>query len=441
MKKFNKNKYLRKLELKRLFRKYERYFYIGIPCFLVCILGIYFAYSKFSASKDEEVVRTTVEDFISGDVVIGAYIDGEYSKTIPGKDDGYTVEKIECDNDAVGKWDTAEWGLLTKNLTTRSKCNVYFKEYSPVDNVIAQLDTSGKCPTVNDDGAVNVTGVEATDGYLCKAKDAYGDSYYYRGNVTNNYVKFANFYWRIVRINGDGSVRIIYDGTTAHKNGESSTDRQIGTSAFNDGYSSEDKVGYMYGTSYANMNDSLIKKYIDDWYKVNIFNTLYEQYLADNIFCSDRLVIQENQGRAGSSSDIRYRWWYGPWDGAGYGNASMKLVCPQQNDAFTVNDTTYGNGSLKYPIGILSSDETVLSGGWNVNNVNYYLYSGQNWWVSSTEEAGEAYVYNYAVNSNGNADYVNIVNSTYGVRPVINLKMKALRLGTGTMDDPYRMTE
>ena len=109
------------------------------------------------------------------------------------------------------------------------------------------MDTTGKCPTVNEDGSVNVTAVEATNGYLCKAPDAYGDSYYYRGNVTNNYVLFADKYWRIVRINGDGTVRVIYDGTSAHANGESSSDRQIGTSAFNSSYKDNAYVGYMYG--------------------------------------------------------------------------------------------------------------------------------------------------------------------------------------------------
>ena len=102
-----------------------------------------------------------------------------------------------------------------------------------MDKIIASVDTTGKCPTINSDGTVNVTKEEATDGYVCSASDAYGTSYYYRGNVTNNYVKFADKYWRIVRINGDGTVRVIYDGTSAHTNGESSADRQIGTSAFN----------------------------------------------------------------------------------------------------------------------------------------------------------------------------------------------------------------
>ena len=73
-----------------------------------------------------------------------------------------------------------------------------------VNKIVAQLDTTGKCPTVNVDGTVNVTSAESENSLLCSAPDNYGTSYYYRGNVQNNYVKFANFYWRIVRINGDG---------------------------------------------------------------------------------------------------------------------------------------------------------------------------------------------------------------------------------------------
>ena len=174
------------------------------------------------------------------------------------------------------------------------------------DKIIASVDTTGKCPTINSDGTVDVSEIETTDGYLCTAPDAYGTSYYYRGNVTNNYVKFGEWkvqkyfgyyndtsssymvydslkecqeaseynvncrigidvgmpmYWRILRINGDGTIRVIYDGTSAHANGEESEDRQIGMSAFNVFWKRDNVqestnssvsfdnagVGYMYG--------------------------------------------------------------------------------------------------------------------------------------------------------------------------------------------------
>ena len=452
MKRFDKNKYLRKIKIKRWLSNYSRYLYLGLSCILVCTLGVYLAYSKFFVSKEEAVIKTTVGNFIQGDVVIGAYIDNEYSSTIPGKDDGYAVEKIVCDNGATGEWDEDKWGLLTTNLTKRTKCNVYFKKaVSKVSDIIATVDTSGKCPTVNADGSVNVTGIEATNGYLCKAHDAYGDSYYYRGNVTNNYVKFADKYWRIVRINGDGTVRVIYDGTVAHANGESSSDRQIGTSAFNSSYNDNVYVGYMYGATgastyaaaHANTNDSTIKAYIDNWYKTNILGTANEQYLADNVFCNDRSISSNKPTSSYNNLGYRtnataYRWYYGPWSSGGY-NSSMKLTCPQKNDAFTVSDTTNGNAALTYPVGLLSTDEIALAGGWNASNSGYYLYSGQVWWASSPFGFGGNNAGVCRVASNGNAYDVDYVGGAYGVRPVLNLKPEALKYGDGTLDNPYHL--
>ena len=447
MKKFNKDKYLRKLKLKRYWQNNSRYFYIGIPCLLVGILGIYFAYSKFFVSEEQAVIKTTVGDFIHGDVVIGAYIDSEYSNTIPGKNDGYVVDKVSCDNGAVGKWNNDSWGIVLTNLSKRTKCNVYFKKLvSKVPDIIAQLDTSRKCPTMNADGSVNVTKVEATDGYLCKAKDAYGDSYYYRGNVTNNYVEFAGFYWRIVRINGDGTVRVIYDGTSAHANGEASEDRQIGKSAFNSSYNDNAYVGYMYGqtgastyaTAHANTNNSTIKTYIDNWYKTNIVGTTNEQYLADNVFCNDRSM---SSGTGTGTSETLYRWDYGPWEIYGKHNKNMLLTCSQKNDAFTVSDTTNGNGALTYPVSLLSTDEIVLAGGWNEANSGYYLYSGQYWWTSSSYRFNGSYAGVRSVASDRFADsHINYVVRDSGVRPVFNLKAEVLTQGSGTASDPYRIS-
>ena len=444
MKKFNREKSLRKIEFKRKWRSYSRYVYIVVPCVLCCLLCLYFAYSKFFVSEEQAVIRTTV----------GAYIDGEYSSTIPGRNDRYIVEKVSCDNGSSGKWDYGNWGLLTTNFSKSTKCNVYFKKpVSNIDYIIAQLDTSGKCPTMNADGSVNVTGVEATNSYLCKAKDAYGDSYYYRGNVTNNYVKFADKYWRIVRINGDGTVRVIYDGTSAHANGESSRDRQIGTSVFNSSYNDNAYVGYMYGkigaltyaAAHANTNDSTIKAYIDNWYKTNIVGTTNEQYLADNVFCNDRSISSNkptsNYNNLGYGTNVTaYRWYYGPWESGGY-NSSMRLMCPQKNDAFTVSDITNGNGALTYPVGLLSADEIVLAGGWNAANSGYYLYSGQYWWASSPFDFNGNYARVRSIGSSGYANYSDYVNNNNGVRPVFNLKAEALKYGDGTASNPYRLTE
>ena len=155
MAKFNREKVLRQLEFKRKWRSYSRYVYIAVPCVLCCLLCLYFAYSKFFVSKEEVVIKTTVGDFIHGDVVIGAYIDGEYSSTIPGKNDGYVVDKVSCDNGAVGEWNNDDWGLLTTNLSKRTKCNVYFKKYLIADKII-ELAQSDTVNFANDDPDGNI---------------------------------------------------------------------------------------------------------------------------------------------------------------------------------------------------------------------------------------------------------------------------------------------
>ena len=113
------------------------------------------------------------------------------------------------------------------------------------------------------------------------AEDDLGTSYYFRGAVTNNYVSFAGYYWRIIRINGDGSIRIIYDGTSAHENGESSEDRQIGTSKYNERVDYSWYVGYSYEENLQRPStqnggaNSIIKEVLDNWYQVNIVNKGY----------------------------------------------------------------------------------------------------------------------------------------------------------------------
>ena len=375
--------------------------------------------------------------------LIGAYINGTYSETLPSKGSGYAVEKIVCDNNNNASWDYNKWGIKLSNLGTRSRCNIYFKsiESFTLANKTFYLDEVQRCPTMNSDGIVTVTGVEDTYGYLCKAKDAYGDSFYYRGNVTNNYVKFAGFYWRIIRINGDGTVRVIYDGTSAHANGESSSDRQIGTTAFNSSYNDNAYVGYMYGKAgastyaetHANTNNSTIKTYLDTWYENNIKGTTNEQYVKDNLFCNDRSFAKDNSGTGVGTSETHYRL----YSFVNKGNNKMMLICPQNNDAFTVNDTNKGNGVLTYGIGLVTIDEVVLAGGWGSSNSKYYLYSGEYYFTMSPISFRGSGAAGNVVLVNGNVTGIGGVNNSAGARPVLNLSSDVLKNGNGTASDPY----
>ena len=335
-----------------------------------------------------------------------------------------TITYKNTDQNQIDDMDATFSGTITGQLTACPR-NI-------ADEIIANVDTTGKCPTVNDDGTVEVTAIEDTESLVCTAPDDYGTSYYYRGNVDNNYVYFAGYYWRILRVNGDGSIRIIYDGTSAHANGESSTDRQIGTSAYNSLENDNAYVGYMYGTTgastyeetHANINNSTIKTRVDTWYAENILNTEYEQYLSDTLFCNDR-SLRRGTGTGTSVTDYRPH----------SGNKTLK--CSQQNDRFTVDDEVIGNGALTYPVGLLTIDEGYLAGGPWVSNSGYYLYTGNDYWTMSPHRFNGAFPYVDFVTSTGGVTSSDTVFNSYGVRPVLNLKSGSLKSGSGTATDPF----
>ena len=120
---------------------------------IVTISIIYFTYSKFSNRNEATAYETTVEPFIKNDYFIASYINGEWSDSIPGKNDGYEVDKVVCDNGATGTWDNEEWGINIRNATKKTKCSVYFAPPKYTDNVIAEAPelAQGMIPVKLDD--------------------------------------------------------------------------------------------------------------------------------------------------------------------------------------------------------------------------------------------------------------------------------------------------
>ena len=313
----------------------------------------------------------------------------------------------------------------------------------------------------------SVTDVATTNEGIYETQDDYGTTYFFRGATDNNYVEFANHYWRVVRINGDGSIRMIYDGTTAHANGESSTDRQIGTSRYNSTYGDAAYVGYMMGidnqctsgscegntktTSYnqahSNTYSSTIKKAVDNWYKTNIVDTGYSDKVADVIYCNDREVDEEYSSENFGGSDFGYGTFqtiYSPASRVfttGVSGAKeeqeIRMTCSQKNDAFTVEDTNKGNGALTYPVGLITLDEVMAAGG-SVDspNYDYYMYTGEYYWTMSPSLFVDGNAVEWLV-SNGGYFSNDFVDYTNGVRPVVSLKSDVQLSGSGAINDPW----
>src|SRR5574344_1212782 len=123
---FNAKKEYRKLILKERKNKYIKYGTIIVSVSLLIFAVMYFSFSKFSTTKEFNVINAKVGDFSSGDDKLVYYIDDVSSSTIPAKGSNYVLYKIECSNDAVGKWDSFTWSINISNLSTSTSCKLYF---------------------------------------------------------------------------------------------------------------------------------------------------------------------------------------------------------------------------------------------------------------------------------------------------------------------------
>ncbi len=299
--------------------------------------------------------------------------------------------------------------------------------------------------TVEDRTSFSTTLTENTTGKIYKAEDDDGYTYYFAGAVDNNWVQFGTengspLYWRIIRINGDGTIRMIYNGTTISQTG---TSTQIGTSAFNTNYNDNAYVGYMYGTvgsstyeaTHTNTNSSTIKQIIDEWYNTNLNKTGIKEKISINTgFCGDRSIDST----------------YGT--GLGYGtnqtvyngrnrlstNKTPSLRCTNANDLYTVANANKGNKALTYPVGLITADEVAYAGGVNASsNGSYYLRTNQYYWTMTPYDFYGSFTYEFSVADNGYLDHY-YVYGVRGVRPVINLSADVLiTTGDGTTAHPY----
>ena len=314
-----------------------------------------------------------------------------------------------------------------------------------------------------------------TEALLASTEDDYGTSYYFRGAVKNNYVQFANKCWRIVRINGDGSVKLaLHNDNTSNASSPCTSSNNSTTAAFarysgssyisvfNSNYNDNAYIGFMYGTAgssdyastHANTNKSDILKNLETWYTNNLAS--YADKLADTIWCNDKSVVTDTNfdpwgwgpgSNFGYGTNVNY---YSTVkrlvsSGGGSGGTGPSLICPNDNNGgklskFTVDDTANGNGNLSYKIGLLTADEIAFAGSISgYYNRSTYLQenTGTTWWWSLSPgsfSGGSADVWlvrsgdlnNYSVYNNG------------GLRPAISLvSSTTISGGSGTSEDPY----
>ena len=399
-------------------------------------------------NKEEEKVLIDEEVTKNNSLVFMVEQDGEYTQTDTLPTEGYifNASKSTCSNSATPTWENNRLYISNLNKSGTS-CYLYFDEPCPTGASACEVIIANN-PILSDERSNGITGplTEDTTGTLFTAEDDWGTSYFFAGDIDNNWVSFAGYYWRIIRINGDGSIRMIYSGedtgsvTEANRTGEGT---QIGTSAFNDQYNDNAYVGYMYGTpgsdtyeeTHANINDSTIKTVLDNWYQTNLVN--YSSYISIEAgFCSDRKTTQLGYGTTSTA--------YAPWErlliNSGWkATQTPSLKCSQSNDLFTVSESSKGNHDLTSPVGLVTSDEVIIAGSFGgSDNSSYYLCTGKYFWSMSPDGVNlSGYTNVFRVSPEGSL-IGNTVDNTHGVRPVINLdKNVAISSGDGTSSNPY----
>ena len=330
-----------------------------------------------------------------------------------------------------------------------------------------------------------------TEAVLASTEDDYGTSYYFRGAVTNNFVEYANMCWRIVRVTGDGSIKLVlynYNGLTSTNNTPSSStpcnvtgndlafaryEGDTYESAFNSSYNDNAYVGFMYGTpgassysdAHANTNASTILTNLNKWY-TNVLSkqaNFKDSQLADTIWCNDKSVVTD---ATYNPISLTLGTNYGYGKNANYYSATKRLrstsgsaggtgptlICPNDNNGgklskFTVSDTTYGNGALRgyAKVGLLTADEIAFAGGaYSTTDLTYYIKGNTNsslWWALSPgvfvgDGAGV-----WFVNGDDSSLDFDRVDGNYGGRPSLSLQsgVKISSSGIGSATNPYKI--
>ena len=337
--------------------------------------------------------------------------------------------------DAKNNW--VKFGKTTESSCTYNNSEVYYADLSSGTMVIRKPYNQEECLSSNVCTLGDLKGVGVTDN-ICTGNGGTltGEKATWNGATTND------MYWRIIRTNADGSIKLLYAGTSPD-----SDKAYVGLSEFNTTYDDPMYAGYKYGTTGSlennrlNTNDSTIKTYVDNWYKNNL--TAYTKYLSkDAVYCNDRNLA------SGQTYSTTSRFDYAPYERI-FTNKQPTYNCTNMSDAFSVNNTS---AKLDYPVGLMSIDELSYAGGnsstrltapyvWYYTNAN-----GESSYGSLTFDSlslvrwKDSYTLVWGINGSDSPGFLNGIHTggLHAVRPSVSLLSCNLIFGgDGSPENPY----
>ena len=375
--------------------------------------------------------------------------------------EGYVLKTTGLKNKEAKSFDLRLW--LDSETTNEQGLNKTWKgkivvsvvaaEYVPTLSEAILANNEVKTPITTPGAAVST----ADEALLASAEDDNGTSYYFRGAVTNNYVEFANKCWRIVRVGGDGSVKLILhnDNTTGVANPCDPTNNSTSaafarysgttyTSRFNENSDDNAYIGFKYGTpgsstyeaTHVNTNNSTILTNLETWYNNNL--KTYEKVIDDTVWCNDKTNV----------TDTTYDPFHRNPNGYGYANnvtyygATQRLVSAS-NRAGGTGPSLKCNGELSKinsKVGLITADELAFAGyAFHLNKTITYLEENATddfWWSLSPSYFHGNYACVWRVRGSSGFGDDSVIN-TYGVRPSISLKPFTNVTGEGTSSSPF----
>ncbi len=441
-------------------------------------------------NKPNNTYKTVEEHIQEGNTI--AFMkqekDGSYTKVddIPTGYD-FNSKKSICSNNATPTWENGK--LKINNLTSKNTaCYLYFDRGQSVLTLESlALESKGIIGDItgpacdNDSNCGDTTIKRMNQNGVYEAPDDDGTSYIFRGTVDNNWVKFGqttngeDIWWRILRINGDGTIRLIYADTNNSLPNEIGETTQISIKAYKEQpYGDNTYVGYYYGTAgaddfsktHSNITPNTIASEAEDWFskRTKLDETPYISYIDENAgFCNDRKITKT----ASASSNYHGEGYgvestgYASWgriqqDGKTLSSLKSTFKCSGENtEGNFENNTDYkrdyytwkgyakrGNQALNYPVGLITMDEAILAGGfYNKSNTGYWLCTNQYYWTMTPHYYNSG-VRIFVMSSKGEAGSAD-ASGVVGVRPVINLKADTkfkTSVGEsewGTKENPY----
>ena len=315
------------LEFETLHSNKHRIHFLTLFVYAVVLLVVFLvgrSHARYRVTESIPLVNGTINYSLADLNIVAITVDGEASDTIPEgnyelTDNSYCTVNGEEDSSISISYEADTQLLTVTPFTTKgTKCYLDFVKSIPkkevnttlLGSINVNLDTPDfsktSCTSKEYNGTARTCGEETVGIY--EETTSKGTTYYWRGDVENNYLVFANKYWRIIRINEDGTLRIIYSGEkatvdqagkeTVLANGynDGSTDyTQTQTSAFNSSYNQSYYVGYTYQTDAQRPSTqnggtaSTIKGILVTWYSNNLSS--YDSKIASGGsagFCNDR---------------------------------------------------------------------------------------------------------------------------------------------------------